>query len=108
MANKVEENKPFTFAPTIAPSNVVSTPPQKRSTLPPLSEAISRMSIAPKNEDLNETTHDLTIMPEVEIKSGINPWSDVERQKVLKKAPPMVEQHEFLVSFIFPYSFFNY
>lgn len=56
------------------------------------------MCIAPV-DDLDATTHDISVMPEAEIKSGINPWSDTERTKVLKNAPPMVEQHEFLVSF---------
>lgn len=67
--------------------------------LPPLSEAIGRMSIAQTVDDMDETTHDVTIAPEAQIKSGVNPWSEGEREKIIQNAPPMVEQHEFIVSY---------
>jgi hypothetical protein len=97
LANK--ENEPFTFAPVVN-DPIVKSPPSKPSTLPPLSDAISRMCIAPAEDedDLNATIHDISAMPDVEIKSGVNPWSETERLKVLKGAPPMVEQHEFLTT----------
>jgi hypothetical protein len=97
LASNAEENKPFTFAPVVSVTKPASPP--KRTSVPPLSDVISRMSIAPPLDDLDATTHDITIMPEVDIKAGtINPWSEGERSNVLQKAPPMVEQHEFLTS----------
>jgi hypothetical protein len=98
LVGKPEESQPFTFAPSVPVKP--ASPPSRRSVVVPISEAISRMSIIPPPaEDLDETTHDVTIMPDVSIKTGsINPWSENERVKVLKMAPPMVEQHEFLAA----------
>lgn len=96
--NVVEQPKPFSafsFAPAAAELfNTEKKPKVKEPE--PIVDSIKRMAInSPVQDDL-ETTRDYTICGDAVITSSIDPWGEKERLEILKRAPLMVEQHEFL------------
>ena len=94
-AAEPEKDTPFTFAPIAAQESPAAQPVVKEQV--PISDALRKMTLAQAEEDL-ETTRDFSVCPDAQITSGVNPWGEKERLQVLKHAPPMVEQHEFLTT----------
>uniref|UniRef100_A0AC34RD56 Protein kinase domain-containing protein n=1 Tax=Panagrolaimus sp. JU765 TaxID=591449 RepID=A0AC34RD56_9BILA len=86
----VSDVKPFVFS-------MVPDVEKPNTTRNLVSETLKQNDLAVVDDDF-ETTRDYSICGEAKVTSDVNPWGKAERSRILSRAPPMVEQHDFLTT----------